>query len=302
MDPPAPSVERVSEWYNFKDFGEFLDRYFTVCGLMRTPQDFGTVALSYLRRAQELGTVHVEFHISSSYHIIESRLDWGDILAAVIASCETAESSSTDVSCLLIPDLSPHFGVEKCSDVLDVVLANPHPRVVALGMGGPMHHWFEEDYGSLMNRAREAGLHLVSHAGEHGGPEEVRHAVEVFGAERIQHGISAIQDPAVVELLVQRDIPCDVCPASNIALGAVPNIGAHPLPEMIRAGIPVTLGSDDPPMFQTDLLNEYRLAWEGCRIGATTLAQFARNSIERSFAPEERKGEWLRRWEEWANA
>ena len=125
------------------------------------------------------------------------------------------------------------------------------------------------------------------------GTEEVRFAVEQFDAVRIQHGIGVMSDPEVVSLLVDRGIPCDVCPGSNLALHAVEAAADHPLPAMADAGISVTLGTDDPPMFQTDLLAEYERAWEWCGLDLAGITALARNSIEHSFAAAEDKRRWL---------
>ena len=130
---------------------------------------------------------------------------------------------------------------------MEEVLAHDLTHIAAIGMGGPADSWFTDDFAPIFARARELGVPGVSHAGEHGGPEEVRHAIEQFGAVRIQHGIGAMGDPEVVALLVDRSVPCDVCPRSNIALAAVASAEEHPLPRMLEAGIVVTIGTDDPP-------------------------------------------------------
>ncbi len=291
VEPPAPDAEGVLRWYDFRDFEDFLERYFFVCRLLKRPEDFRRVAHDYLLTAHAQGAVHVEFHISSSYHTQEVGLDWQVVLEGAVAGCEDAEREC-GISALLIPDLSPHLGVAAAHAALDAVLAQLHPRVVALGMGGPSDAWWQEDFAPAFDRARAAGLLAVCHAGEHGPSREIRHAIERFGAVRIQHGIAALDDREVVELLLARDVPCDVCPGSNLALKAVADLGSHPLPRMVDAGITVTLGSDDPPLFHTDLLNEYRIAWEHGGLRQEALEQLARNSIVESFAPEDAKARW----------
>jgi len=133
----------------------------------------------------------------------------------------------------------------------------------------------------------------VSHAGEHGKAWEVRHALEEFGAERIQHGIGAVGDPEVLNQVVEAGVACDVCPGSNVALAAVPDMASHPLPRMLDAGVVVTLGSDDPPLFQTTLLDEYANAWSLCDLDRDGLAALARNSLVSSFAAPELVAGWL---------
>jgi len=292
VEPPASDVNGIRDWLRFDGFPMFLDRYFFVCGLLRDGDDFARIAEDYLHIAHRQGAVHVEFHVSSSYHIVERDADWSEILEGVVAGCERAEAD-LGISSLLLPDLSPHLGAEAAHRALDVVLAHPHPRVTGIGLGGPADNWHTEDFGSAFQRARDAGLHTVSHAGEHGPAWEVRHAIEEFGAERIQHGIGAVGDPDVLTLLVESGIACDVCPGSNVALAAVPSLEAHPLAAMLDAGVTVTLGSDDPPMFGTDLLTEYQNAWNLASLDEAGLAELATNSLVESFAPPDRVAQWL---------
>lgn len=290
--PPAADEAGIRDWLRFDGFPSFLERYFWVCGLLRTADDFAAIAAAYLRHAHDQGAVHVEFHVSSSYHIVERRADWSEVLAGVVAGCERAETD-LGISSLLIPDLSPHLGADAAHRALDVVLAELHPRVVAVGLGGPADNWRDEDFGSAFDRARDAGLHAVSHAGEHGPAWEVAHALNVFGAERIQHGIGAMGDPELVARMVDEGIACDVCPGSNVALAAVPSLDLHPLPAMLDAGLTVTLGSDDPPLFATSLLAEYENAWNLCGLDEAGLSRLAENSLVESFASTDLVAEWL---------
>ena len=128
-------------------------------------------------------------------------------------------------------------------------------------------------------------LHSLPHAGESVGPDEVWAALDILGAERIGHGISAIDDPRLLERLRDERITLEICPSSNVATGVVPALAAHPLPRLLAAGVPVVLGSDDPPMFSTTLLDEYRRARDHLGLAAGQLRALARASIDASFAP-----------------
>ncbi|MEM8620559.1 MAG: adenosine deaminase [Actinomycetota bacterium] len=277
--PPADDVEGIDAWYQFDDFDMFLKRYFTVIGLLRDPDDFALVAERYLAVAHTQGVVHVEFHISATGHIIENRASWPAILDGIVAGCTDAAATS-GISWALIPDVSPHLGAAACERAMDQVLAYDLDHIAAIGMGGPADTWWTDDFSPIFDKARSHGLPGVAHAAEHGGSSEVRFAIERFQAVRIQHGIGAMEDPAVVQLLVERGVACDVCPGSNLALGAVASAAAHPLPAMLDAGITVTLGSDDPPMFQTTLLDEYERAWTWAGLDLDGIERLARNSLE----------------------
>ncbi len=277
--PPADDVAGVEAWYRFDGFPMFLERYFTVLGLLRQPEDFAIVAERYLTRAADQGAVHVEFHVSATGHIVEQHKAWTPLLDGIVDGCRRAEAA-TGIGWGLIPDVSPHLPAVACAEAMEVVFAGELDHVLAVGMGGPADTWTTDDFRPIYDRARSLGIPAVAHAGEHGPAWEVRFAVEEFGAVRIQHGIGVMQDPEVVELLVERGIACDVCPGSNLALDAVPGVDAHPLPAMLDAGLTVTLGSDDPPMFRTSLLREYELAWSMAGLDLDGLARLAANSVE----------------------
>lgn len=289
--PPAPDVAGVDDWYKFDDFPMFLERYFTVLGLLRDPEDFAFIAERYLDQAAAQGVVHVEFHVSATGHMVENNKPWAPIHDGIVAGC-TAAATRTGISWGLIPDISPHLVAADCAVAMQQVFTHDLEHVVAIGMGGPADNWFSDDFAAIYATAGEHGVPGVSHAAEHGGPEEVRFAIEQFGVERIQHGIGMMTDPQVVEMVVDRNIVCDVCPGSNLALKAVPSAAEHPLASMLDAGVKVTLGTDDPPMFQTNLLDEYERARDWCGLDQGGLIQLARTSIDASFASPDRKAAW----------
>jgi aminodeoxyfutalosine deaminase len=138
------------------------------------------------------------------------------------------------------------------------------------------------------------GLHVVAHAGEACGPESVRQAVEALGAERIGHGLTAARDPAVLALLHDLRVPLEVCLTSNVATGALGRIEDHPLPQFLDAGLVVTLNTDDPAMFGTDLVNEYLLAARTFHLTREQILRLAQNAVRAAFLSEEEKLSLLR--------
>lgn len=292
VKPPASDVESVDEWYKFDGFPMFLDRYFAVLALLRDPEDFALIAERYMHTAHAQGVVHLEYHVSATGHVAENGKVWAPIHDGIVQGCERA-AASTGMTWGLIPDISPHLPAVDCARAMDEVFAHDLDHIAAIGMGGPAESWWTHDFASIYAKARSLGIPGVSHAAEHGGPAEVVFAVEQFQAQRIQHGIGVMSDPAAVALLVDNAIPCDVCPGSNLALHAVESPEAHPLPQMLEAGIIVTIGTDDPPMFQTNLLDDYQRAWDWCGLDEAGIRQLARNSIQASFASQDSKQRWL---------
>ena len=292
VEPPAPDVSGIDEWYKFDDFPMFLERYFAVLALLRDPEDFALIAESYMMTAHSQGVVHIEFHVSATGHVVENGKRWAPIHDGIVDGCRRA-AAATGMSWGLIPDISPHLPAAECARAMDEVFEHNLDHVVAIGMGGPADNWWTDDFTSIYAKARSLGIPGVSHAAEHGGPAEVVFAIENFHAQRIQHGIGVMSDPAAVAMLVERGIPCDVCPGSNLALHAVESADSHPLPQMLDAGITVTIGTDDPPMFQTNLIDDYRRAWDWASLDEAGVRQLARNSIEASYASTSAKQRWL---------
>lgn len=292
VEPPAPTVAGIDRWYRFDDFPMFLERYFKVLELLRDPEDFALVAEAYIERAAAQGVVHLEFHVSATGHLVEGGKRWAPIHDGIVEGCRRA-ASRTGMSWGLIPDISPHLPAAQCAPAIDEVLGHDLDHLVAIGMGGPADTWATDDFASIFERARSLGVPGVSHAGEHGGADEVRFAVEHFQARRIQHGIGAMADPEVVALLIDRGVVCDVCPGSNLALKAVDGPDQHPLAAMLAAGVTVTLSTDDPPMFQTNLLDEYARAWRWCGLDLAGVTDLARNSLTAAFASDQATQGWL---------
>jgi aminodeoxyfutalosine deaminase len=167
-------------------------------------------------------------------------------------------------------DAVRQFGADAALRVVEAARQCGSSRIVAFGIGGDEMSVATREFRNVYERAGEYGLHRLIHAGEIGGPEKIREAIELLGVERIGHGIAAIHDEELMELLAERGIPLEVCPASNVRTGALGvqrgksavGIAEHPLPELLRRGVPVTISTDDPAMFHTSLAEEYRLAHE----------------------------------------
>jgi aminodeoxyfutalosine deaminase len=149
--------------------------------------------------------------------------------------------------------------------------------------------WFTEHFA----QARAAGLHSVPHAGESTGPESVWEAIRRLGAERIGHGINSIHEPELVAYLVEHQVPLEISPTSNVCTRSVATLDEHPLPALVAAGVPVSINSDDPPMFDTTLNREYAVAAALLGLDAGGVADLARDSVRQSFAPLARKREIL---------
>ncbi len=178
-------------------------------------------------------------------------------MAAALFETLAAAEARHGVRAQLIPDIVRDVGSERADQTLEWALAGRGRGVVALGLSG-FESSPDEPYREHFQVALQEGLHRVAHAGEHEGPATIRSALDVCQAERIGHGIRAVDDPGLVEELASRGIPLEICPTSNVRLGAVAGIAEHPFDRLRRAGVVVTVNSDDPPQFETTITDEYR--------------------------------------------
>ncbi|CAG6392329.1 adenosine deaminase [Streptomyces cocklensis] len=171
--------------------------------------------------------------------------------------------------------------------------------VVSFGLAGDEARYAPEPFAEAFGIARDAGLISAPHGGELAGPASVRAAVDVLGARRIAHGVRAVEDPALVARLAAEGVVLDVCPTSNVALGVVDSLSAHPLPRLLQAGVPCTLNADDPLLFGPGLLAEYETARAALGLTDPQLASIARTSVESSGAPRASVTAALARITEW---
>ena len=271
------TLEKLREWYVFTDFPHFVEVYLASVRTLREEADFSLLASVVAERLAAQNVRYAEVHVSLYTHLMR-----GVPAKVVFDGIEQARIRAErehGIRLRWIPDFPSDFGPEAAEATVEAVLRDGPPSVVGFGVGGiesPM-----EPYTEVFARARAAGLASLPHAGEHGGPVRVREALDLLRAERIGHGIDSMRDPELVARLVDERIPVDVSPTSNLRTRAVERIEDHPLPAMLDAGLAVTLNSDDPTMFGSDLTGEYLLAHD--LVGAEGLVRLLRNGVEASY-------------------
>lgn len=287
---PFPTLDSLRAQYEFSDLQSFLDLYYANMAVLITEDDFADMTRAYLARAQEAGVQHAEIMFDPQAHVargVELSTAVNGI-AAALASSEADFGITTELIAAFLRDQPEASALEVLEQLLDM-----DAPIIGIGLdsaevGNPPSKFIR-----LYRRAKEAGLRLVAHAGEEGPASYVEDALNLLGVERIDHGIRAVEDRILVKRLVAEQVPLTVCPLSNVRLRAVDTLAAHPLPQMISAGLNVCVNSDDPAYFGgyvhanfAALVAEF--AWD-----ADTVEKLAGNSVRSSFASEGRKAEML---------
>lgn len=283
------TTDQACRVYDYTDFASFLMSFKAVTERLHTPADYETITYNMLRDLAIQGVKHAEVYLSIGILYRFARLDVDAVMEAAEEGRRRGERDF-GVSLLWIIDAVRHFGAEAGAKVFQkaAALRREFPAIVGIGIGGdeargPAHEWRE-----VFAEAREAGLHLTCHAGESTGPESIWSAINI-GAERIGHALSAGQDPDLVEVLAERQIPLELNVTSNLRTGCCPALLEHPVRRYFEEGLMVTLNSDDPPFFGANLLDEYILAHEQFEFPLDQLREIAANSVEASFLGPERK-------------
>jgi adenosine deaminase len=261
-------------------FLEFLD---WTCGLVRTPEQLARAAYAFAQREERAGVGYADLIVNPTHWSA-----WRDRLPAFVdaldAGLREAEADGLPPVGVCVSLLRQQSATE-AMELVQWLLERRHPRIVALsidgneaaaGRTGPR-------FAEAFRRAADMGLHRTVHAGESSGPAGVWDAVQFLHAERIDHGIRAIEDPSLIALLTDRRIPLGVCPGSNVHLGLYPDRASHPMDELRRAGVPVSINTDDPGLMRTNLVSEYADTASAYGWDADVVRQVARTSIEASF-------------------
>ncbi|MEW9527220.1 adenosine deaminase [Microbispora sp. NPDC049125] len=284
---PADPV-LLESFYDFRDFTHFIEVYLKVVDLIRQPGDLWALIHGIGRDMAGQRVRYAELTVTPYLHL-------GTRFGAA-EFCEIIEDArrrvETDFGTVLrwCFDIPGEYGVEAADATLSVALDQRPDGLVSFGLGGPEAGVARDGFAPHFAAARAAGLHSVPHAGETTGAPTVWHAIRQLGAERIAHGVHSVQDPALLGYLAENGITLEVCPTSNVRTRAVPSLAEHPLPELVAAGVPVTINSDDPPMFGTSLNQEYAVAAELLSLGTGGLADLARAAVRASFlGPEDKR-------------
>ena len=292
---PRPR-DQLLRFEGLADFLHFLD---WACGLASTSERLAELSYGFSRRLADNGAGYADVIVNPTHWTA-----WHGRLPAMIGAIDAGFAAAEQdglPSVGLCVSLLRTQSSSGAAELVELLVALRHPRVVALsidgneaaaGRTGPR-------FAQAFRRAGAAGLRRTVHAGESSGPEGVRDAIELLGADRIDHGVRAIEDPELVALLAHRRIPLGICPTSNPTLGVYPSIEDHPIDRLRRAGVVVSINTDDPVLLEASLVGEYALCSQAFGWSDEVLRSLARNSIDASFANADIKAGLIRALSSW---
>ncbi|MEU3493854.1 adenosine deaminase [Kitasatospora cineracea] len=279
VDPQA-----LAEYFTFTDFAHFIEVYLSVVDLIRDAEDVRALTYGVAQDMARQNIRYAELTVTPYSSVSRGIPD-----VAFMEAIEDARlSAEKDLGIVLrwCFDIPGEAGLASAEETARLALDLAPDGLVSFGLGGPEIGVPRPQFKPYFDRARAAGLHSVPHAGESTGPETVWDAIRVLGAERIGHGTQSVKDPALVDYLGEHRIPLEVCPTSNLATRVVERIEDHPVRQMVDAGLLVTINSDDPPMFGTDLNTEYAVAAKLLGLDEAGVAALALGAVEASFLDE----------------
>lgn len=286
---PFESEEAFRSYLSYRDFEHFIEMFMLVMHCLKTREDYEQIVYEFGAEMARQHVRYAEVTVTPSTHYllgIPQEVYFSGMQRGRARALADFNVRINWIFNIVRKWNDPTRTASMADYVTNVAIEGKDEGVDALGLAGaeagappgPFAQWFD--------RARAAGLHSVPHAGENAGPASIWGAITALGAERIDHGVRAIEDPTLVEYLVQHRIPLDITPSSNIFLGVYPSFAAHPLPRLHDAGVIITISTDDPPLFDTTMNQEFMLLATQFGFDISSIDEVLLNGMRYSFLPE----------------
>ncbi len=291
---PYASVGEVRAAYNFTDLQSFLDLYYAGAAVLQTEQDFHDLTMAYVRRALADNVRHAELFFDPQTHTVRG-VPMATVFAGIAGALRQARAEQGFSSRMILCFLR-HLSEDDAFATLEAALplrAEYADLWIGVGLDSGEVGNPPEKFARVFARARELGFRVVAHAGEEGPPAYVHGALDVLQVERIDHGVRSEEDPALMQRLAQSGMPLTVCPLSNLKLCVVKDLREHNLARLLRAGLCVTINSDDPAYFGGYMNANFLATADALELSREELVELARNGFTAAFLTEEERRPWL---------
>jgi adenosine deaminase len=268
--------------YAYRDFNHFLAVYEAATSVLTSPEDYARLTAAVLEESAANGVIYTESFISPDFCGGGDLIAWREYLHAIAEAAETAEAQHGITLRACITPIR-HFGPNRARPIARCAAETVGEFVTGFGIAGDEMAGKPRDFLWSFDMAREAGLRLTAHAGEWGGAASVRDAIRDLGVERIGHGVQAIDDPALIDEIIEAGITLECCPGSNVFLGVFANWVSHPIEKLRERGVKVTVSTDDPPFFHTTMAREYDMLAETFGWDDGVFAEINQNALDAAF-------------------
>ncbi len=290
LKTPFKTVQDIRRFFQYRDFPSFINTYLTVFRCITREDQFERITYEMLEDDAQCNVKYVEASFSAPDHVKEG-LDFEQMLDAINRGVQQARRDF-GIECNLRIDLVRNYGPDNGMQVLDW-LESKSDNVVSIDIGGSEEKFPPKPFADVYQRAKGMGLHLVAHAGEAAGPQSIWDAIEYLGVERVGHGVTAIEDPKLVNHILKQGVTVEMCPTSNLKTGVVSSLKKHPIRVLFDKGVKVTVNTDDPSMFDTDMNSEYLQLHQLLGFTVPELFKLALNAVGSSFLPTAQRSHML---------
>ncbi len=285
---PARDLPGLRDWYQFRDFNHFIEIYMAISSCLRTAEDIELIACEFLAGQAEQNILYSEVTFTPYNQYYNCGLGFHEQIDAVNRARVWAEKKF-GVSMGIIMDIPRLIPAEEGLRIARWAIERYGDGIIAFGLGGPEIGNPPEKFQEAFDLVRQNGIPCILHAGETEGPESIWKAIRTADTLRIGHGVRAVEDPELMKYLREKQIPLEVCPTSNICLKVYPALEEHPLPRLLEAGLLITINSDDPPMFNTTLTNEFLTGVKTFGWNRDQVKTFYLNAVAASLLPDPQK-------------
>ncbi|TFD13502.1 adenosine deaminase [Cryobacterium sp. TMT1-2-2] len=296
---PYRDIADLKSRYEFTDLQSFLTLYYANMAVLQTAQDFADLTRAYLRRASAAGVRHAEIFLDPQAHTVRG-VSLAACVNGVAGALRDSQAQFGLSSALIITFLRDQPAADALDTLTQLIAMNA--PIIGIGLDSAEVGHPPIDFVEVFDLARAHGLKCVAHAGEEGPPEYVWQALQLLQVSRVDHGIRSLEDPLLVDYLVQNAIPLTVCPLSNVRLRVVDTLADHPLPAMLERGLLVTINSDDPAYFGGYLDDTFAAITRTFNLTVDQLAVLARNGVRAAFIDDDRRAELLAEITHWRAA
>ena len=290
-DPSVPDVEALKQRFVYKDFPHFIETWVWKNQFLREYEDFTFIAECVAKDLARQNVIYAEAFFSPA-DFYSHGLNAQEIALAIREGLKRVP----EIEIALIADMVRDFGPETAATTMQQVNEVKDYKVVGIGIGGSEHRHPPELFTEIYEQARQMGFHTCAHAGEAAGAESIWGAINSLKVERIGHGTRAFEDPKLLDVLAEQQIPLDMCPISNLRTGVTQKIEDHPIRRYFECGLLVTVNTDDPKMFGNTLAEEYELLEKKLGFSYDEVTMLLINAVQASWMPEEKKHNYVNRF------